>query len=43
MKKVTHYMNSYDTCCKIREMIEMDGLECAKCQKSKRGDMDGFI
>ena len=23
-------------------MIEMDDLECAKCQKSKRRDMDGI-
>ena len=22
--------------------MEMDGLECAKCQKSKRRDMDGI-
>ena len=36
VKKVTHYMYSYDTCCKIREMMEMDGLDFAKCQKSRR-------
>ena len=24
-------------------MMEMDGRECAKCQKSKRRDMDGII
>ena len=36
VKKVTHYMYSCDICCKIREMMEMDGLDCAKCQKSKR-------
>ena len=43
MKKVTYYMYSYDTCCKIREMMEMDGLDCAKCQKSRRRDMMGII
>ena len=35
MKKVTYYMYSCDTCCKIREMMEMDGLDSAKCQKKK--------
>ena len=40
--KVTFNMYSCDTCYKIREMMEMDGLECAKCQKSKRRDMDGI-
>ena len=40
MTKVTHNMYSCDTCCMSREMMEMDGLECAKCQKSKRRDMD---
>ena len=39
MIKVTYYMYSCDTCCKIREMVEMDGLDCAKCQKSRKGDM----
>ena len=36
--KVTYYMYSCDTCCKSREMIEMNGRDCAKCQNSeKRG------
>ena len=39
MTKVTCYMYSYDTCCKIREMMEMDGLDCAKYQKSRRRNM----
>ena len=39
MTKVTYYMFSYDTCSKIREMMEMDGLDSAKCQKSRKGDM----
>ena len=33
--KVTYYMYSCDTCCMSREMIEMDGRDSAKCQKSK--------
>ena len=38
MTKVTYYMNSCDTCCMNREGMEMDGLDCAKCQNSeKRG------
>ena len=36
--KVTYNMYSCDTCCKIREMMEMDSLDSAKCQKSKRRD-----
>ena len=41
--KVTHYMYSCDTCCKSREMMEMDGLDSAKCQKSRKRDMVGII
>ena len=37
MTKVTYYMYSCDTSCKIREMMEMNGLDYAKCQKSKEG------
>ena len=36
MKKVTHYMYSCDTCCKIREMMEMDGLDLTKCQNEDK-------
>ena len=43
MTKVTYYMYSYDTCCKIREKMEMDGLDSAKCQKSRRGDISGIF
>ena len=43
MTKVTYYMYSCDTCCKIREMMEMDGLDRAKCQKSRRGDISGIF
>ena len=39
MTKVTHYMYSCDTCCKIREMMEIDGLDCVKCQIKKRDMM----
>ena len=42
MTKVTYYMYSCDTCYKIREMMKMDGLDCAKCQKSRRKDMMGI-
>ena len=41
MTKVSYYMYSCDICCKIREMMEIDGLECAKCQKSKASGHDG--
>ena len=42
--KVTYNMYSCDICCKIREIIEMDGLDSAKCQKkSRRRDMMGII
>ena len=43
MTKVTYYMYSYDTCYKIREMMEMDGLDCVKCQKSRIRDMMGIF
>ena len=43
MTKVTYYMFSSDTCCKIREMMEMDGLDGAKCQKSRKWDMMGIF
>ena len=36
MKKVTYYMYSCDTCCKIREMMEMDDLDSAKCQNQDK-------
>ena len=42
MTKVTHYMYSCDTCCMSREMVKMDGLDSAKCQKSRRRDIDGI-
>ena len=43
MTKVTYYMYSYDTCCNIKEMMEMDGLYSVKCQKSRRRDMKGIM
>ena len=43
MKKVTYYMYSCDTCGNIKEMMEMDGLDSIKCQKSRRRDMMGII
>ena len=39
MTKVTYYMYSCDTCCKIREMMEIDGLDSAKCKKSRKREM----
>ena len=33
--KVTYYMYPCDTCCMSREMIGMNDLDSAKCQKSK--------
>ena len=43
MTKVTYYMYSCDTFYKIREMMDMDGLDSAKCQKSRRRDMMRII
>ena len=40
MTKVTHYMYSCDTCCMSRELMKMDRLDSAKCQKSRRRDID---
>ena len=37
MKKVSYYMYSCDTYCMSREMVEMDGRDSAKCQKSRKG------
>ena len=42
MTKVTYYMYSCDTCCKIIEMMGMNGLDSAKCQKSRREDISGI-
>ena len=42
MIKVTYYMYSYDTCCMIREMMGMNGLDSAKCQKSRKSDTLGI-
>ena len=42
VKKITYNMYSCDTCCMSREMIEMDGRDSAKCQKSKKGDISGI-
>ena len=33
--KVIYNMYTCDTCCMSREMMEMDGLECAKCQNPR--------
>ena len=41
--KVTYNMYSCDTCFMSREIMEMDGRECAKCQKSKKRDIDDIF
>ena len=43
MTKVTHYIYSCDTYCMSREIMEIDGLDSAKCQKSRRRDMIGIF
>ena len=43
MTKVTYYMYSCDTCCMTREVMEMNGRDCAKCQNSEKGNMMGII
>ena len=43
MTKVTYYMYSLDTCYNIREKMEMDGLDSAKCQNPRFTDMDDII
>ena len=43
MTKVTYYMYSCDTCCKRKEMMEMKGLDSAKCQKFRKMDMMGIL
>ena len=42
MEKVTQYIYSCDTCCMIREVMEMNGRDCAKCQKSTKWDISGI-
>ena len=36
-------MYSCDTCCMIRDMMEMNDLDCAKCQVVKVRDIMGII
>ena len=43
MTKVTYYMYPCDTCFESREMMEMDSLYSAKCQKSRRIDKMGIL
>ena len=43
VKKVTYNMYSCDTCCMSREMMEIEGRDSVKCQKSKSRDMIGII
>ena len=43
MTKVTYYMYLCDTCCMIRERLEMNGLDCAMCQIVKLRDTMGIM
>ena len=43
MTKVTYYMYSCDTYFMSREMMEMNGRDCAKCQIVKRWDIMGIV
>ena len=43
MTKVTYNMYSCDPCGMSREMMEMDGRDCATCQNPSKGDMDGIL
>ena len=43
MTKITYNMYSCDTCCMGRKMIETDGRDSAKCQKSKLRDIDDIM
>ena len=43
MTKVTYYMYSCDTCCNIREMMEMDDLDCPSVKNPKLRDMMGIF
>ena len=41
--KVTYNMYSCDTCYMSREMMEMDGLDSAKWQKSRGKDINVIL
>ena len=41
--KVTYNMYSCDTCYMTREIIEMDGLDSAKWQKSRGNDINVIL
>ena len=41
--EVTKVTSNMYTCCVSREVMEMDGRDGAKCQKSKLGDIDGIM
>ena len=42
MKKVTHYMYSYDTCCKIREMMKWMAKIVPSVKNPRLEDMNGI-
>ena len=41
--EVTYNMYSYAISCMSREMMEMDGRDSAKCQKSNLWDIDSIF
>ena len=43
VKKITYNMCSCDISCMSREMMEMDGLDSAKWQKSRGRDIDVIL
>ena len=36
MTKVTYYMYSCNTCCMSKDVMEMNGRDCVKCQNSEK-------
>ena len=42
MTKV-YYMYSCDTCCMNKEMMEINGRDCAKCQNQDKKDTLGVF
>ena len=43
MTKFTYYMYPCDTCCMIREIMEINGLNQAKCQNQNLRDKMGIM
>ena len=43
MTKVTYCMYPCDTCHMIREVMKMNGRDCAMCQKSRKREKMGIM